>query len=419
MSGLAAQAARIAGYDAENLPPGVAREVMLACSRTITEAERVPTAGAAGRVLAETIVAPFDVPPHDNAAMDGYAVRAADIAPVPATLRVVGIALAGRPWHGRLGPGECVRIMTGGAVPAGADSIVAQEQVRSSGDVVTIDRRHATGANLRRAGEDLRRGAAALEAGTLLGPAAIGLVASLGLGEVAVLRRLRVAHFSTGDEIASFGTPLAAGQLYDSNRYTIAALLDRLGVERLDLGVVPDDPSAIEQALKRAASGCDAIVTTGGISAGDADHVRPVLARLGEVLHWKLAMRPGRPFAFGRLGHAMLFGLPGNPVAAMVAFTQLVKQPLLRLAGLKALPEAPLVTAVATEPLRKRAGRTEFQRGIYSVESGRWTVRSSGDQGSGVLRSMAEANCFIVLGPERGNVVAGEAVAVQPFDWIH
>lgn len=418
MSGLAAQAARIAGYDAENLPPAVARDAMLACSRPIADAERVPTAGAAGRVLAETIVAPFDVPPHDNAAMDGYALRATDLVSPPATLRVVGTALAGRPWHGRLGPGECVRIMTGAAVPAGADSVVAQENVQSSGDLVAIPRRHAVGENLRRAGEDLRRGTAALESGTLLGPAATGLVASLGLGEVAVLRRLRVAHFSTGDEIASFGTPLVAGQLYDSNRYTIAALLDRLGVERMDLGVVRDDPPAIEQALKRAAARCDAIVTTGGISAGDADHVRPVLARLGEVLHWKLAMRPGRPFAFGRLGHAMLFGLPGNPVAAMVAFTQLVKQPLLHLAGLKAPPEAPLVTAMAAEPLRKRPGRTEFQRGIYAVDDGCWTVRSSGDQGSGVLRSMAEANCYIVLEAARGDVVAGEAVNVQPFDWI-
>jgi molybdopterin molybdotransferase len=251
-----------------------------------------------------------------------------------------------------------------------------------------------------------------------VGPAQLGVISSLGIGEVSVKRRLRVAFFSTGDELASVGTPLAKGQVYDSNRYTLHGMLARLGVELLDLGVVRDDPGALEQALRNAAASADAIVTSGGVSVGEADFVRRLLGQLGEVLFWKIAMRPGRPMAFGRIDHAFFFGLPGNPVAVMVTFYQFVREALLVLAG-RSGDLAPMTFRVqSAAALRKVPGRTEYQRGILFRDGGEWKVRTTGQQGSGVLRSMAEANCFIVLEHERGNIAAGEMVSVQPFDGL-
>ena len=274
------------------------------------------------------------------------------------------------------------------------------------------------GQNTRRAGEDLARGAIALPAGKRIGPAELGLLASLGIVEVNVRRRLRVAFFSTGDELASLGQPLAPGQIYDSNRYTLHGLLSRLGAEIIDMGVVPDRPEALEAALGEAAQVADAIITSGGVSVGEADFVRDVLARLGEVNFWKLNIKPGRPMAFGKIGKAWLFGLPGNPVAVMVSYTQFALDALLRLSGLDPVPERPLLAVTAANAIKKQAGRREYLRGIVVAVDGRWQVKTTGNQGSGVLRSMSEANCFVVLPEDCTGVQAGDSVEVQLFDGL-
>jgi len=333
-------------------------------------------------------------------------------------LKQIGTALAGRPFMQPLGPGQCVRVMTGAVMPRGADAVVIQEVVRAKGDAVVVPPGQKAGQNVRYAGEDLKAGVAVLKAGALLRPAELGVIASLGLGEVRVRRRLRVAFFSTGDELASIGAALAEGQVYDSNRYTLHGMLARLGVEAADLGVVRDDPAALEAAFRKAAAQADAIVTTGGVSVGEADFVKALMAKLGEVLFWKIALRPGRPMAFGRIGDAFLFGLPGNPVAVMVAFYELVRDALWILAGRSGDFAIPLLKAISANAIRKIPGRTEYQRGILFREGGEWKVRTTGQQGSGVLRSMAEANCFIVLEHERGRVEAGEPVPVQLFDGL-
>jgi molybdopterin molybdotransferase len=407
-------------YDPDSLHVERARALTRDLVAPIRGVQRVFVREALGRVLAQELISPIDVPAHDNSAMDGYAVRAADLGGTDARLRLVGSALAGRPYAGQVGAGECVRIMTGAIVPAGADTIVIQEVVRAEADTVVVPPGQQQGQNLRRAGEDLPAGRQALPAGKLLRPAELGLIASLGVAEVTVKRRLRVALFSTGDELVSVGTPPRPGEIYDSNRYTIHGMLSRLGCEVLDLGVVRDEPAALEAALRQAAAEADAIVTSGGVSVGEADFIRPLMAHLGEVLFWKIAMKPGRPMAFGRIGadgaSAFLFGLPGNPVAVMVTFYQFVREALLRMMGVE--PIAPLASLPATSltPLKKNPGRTEFQRAVLFREGGQWLVRASGAQGSGVLRSMSEANCFIVLEHERGNVAAGDAVTVQPME---
>jgi len=365
-------------------------------------------------VLAQDIVPQINVPAHDNSAMDGYAVRFSDLEKAP--LREIGTALAGKPFAGKLGAGECVRIMTGAVMPQGADTVVIQEVVKKEADRVTIPPGQKKAQNVRYAGEDLAIGKAVLRSGKLLKPADIGLIASLGMGEVKVKRRLRVAFFATGDELASIGETLKEGEVYDSNRYTLHGMLARLGVEIIDMGVVRDDRAALEKAFA-AASQHDVIITTGGVSVGEADFIKEMMAKLGEALFWKIAMRPGRPMAFGRIGGAFLFGLPGNPVAVMVTFYQFVRDALVHLSGRSAEP-LPLLKAASAENLRKVPGRTEYQRGIVFEERGEWKVRTTGQQGSGVLRSMAEANCFIVLEHERGSVKAGEQVQVQLFEGL-
>jgi molybdopterin molybdotransferase len=350
--------------------------------------------------------------------MDGYAVRFADLGEGETVLEEAGAALAGKAFAGTVGAGQCVRVTTGAVMPAGADTVVVQELVKVRDGKVTVPPGQKAKQNVRYAGEDLRKGVPVLKPGRQLSAADIGLVASLGIGEVAVRRRVRVAFFSTGDELASIGTPLREGEVYDSNRYTLHGMLARLGVEIRDLGVVRDDPAQLEAAFRDAASNADAIVTTGGVSVGEADFVKPMMAKLGEALFWRIAMRPGRPMAFGRIGDAFLFGLPGNPVAVMVTFYQFVREALLAMAGRDGDAGAPLLEAAAAEPLRKVAGRTEYQRGILFREGGVLKVRTTGQQGSGVLRSMSEANCFIVLEHERGRVPAGETVRVQPFEGL-
>jgi molybdopterin molybdotransferase len=408
----------IEGYDPDALHVEKARAAIRACLAPVTESERLPVREALGRVLAEDIVPAIDVPGHDNTAMDGYAVRCADLGTGDTVLEEIGAALAGKAFGGALGPGQCVRVTTGAVMPAGADTVVVQEVVKVNGAKVSIPPGQKAGQNVRYAGEDLKTGVPVLKPGQLLRPAELGVIASLGIGQIAVRRRLRVAFFSTGDELASIGTALKEGEVYDSNRYTLHGMLQRLGVESHDLGVVRDDPALLEAAFRKAAAHADAIITTGGVSVGEADFVKPMMAKLGEALFWRIAMRPGRPMAFGRIGNAFLFGLPGNPVAVMVTFTQFVREALLHMSGRTGDLSVPLLKVPAAVPLRKVPGRTEYQRGVLFRDGGEWKVKTTGQQGSGVLRSMSQANCFIVLEHERGRIEAGEPVQVQLFEGL-
>jgi molybdopterin molybdotransferase len=405
-------------YDPDALRVDKANEAIRACLAPIRETEKVPVREALGRVLAEDIVPAINVPANDNSAMDGYALRFSDLKPGETALTEVGTAFAGRVFEGKLGAGECVRVMTGAVMPPGSDTVVIQEVTRKEGNRVVIPPGQKQAQNVRYAGEDLKAGVAVLRSGKHIGPADLGMIASLGLGQVKVKRRLKVAFFATGDELASIGAPLKEGEVYDSNRYTLYAMLTRLGVELNDLGVVRDDPKLLESAFRRAAESADAVITTGGVSVGEADFTRELMAKLGEVLFWRIAMRPGRPMAFGRIGNAFLFGLPGNPVAVMVTFYQFVRDALLHLSGRTDEYAIPLLKVAASQALRKVPGRTEYQRGILFKEGNEWKVRTSGQQGSGVLRSMSEANCFIVLEHARGKVDAGELVQVQLFEGL-
>ena len=406
-------------YDPNAMPVEKARGHIRAFLEPVTAVERLSVRAALGRVLAEEVVSPVNVPQHDNSAMDGYAVRFDDLKKDgEATLQVIGTAFAGKPFDGSVGPGQAVRIMTGAVIPQGTDTVIQQARAKISGNTVAVAPVTKKGTNTRSAGEDLRQGEPALKRGQPLRPAEIGLLASLGIGEVSVYRKLRVAFFSTGDELVPVGRPLGSGQIYDSNRYTIYGMLTRLGCDVLDMGVIRDDPKAVERAFDEAAQSADVVITSGGVSVGEADYVKQILERLGEVLFWKIAMKPGRPLAYGRIGRAHFFGLPGNPVAVMVTFYQFVRDALLYLSGRRDDYAIPLLGATAAENLRKVPGRTEYQRGVLFREANVWQVRTTGQQGSGVLRSMAEANCFIVLEHERGAVKAGELVHVQLMEGL-
>lgn len=426
----------IAQYDPNAMPIHGAKAIVRQWATPVATIERVALRAALNRVLADDVTSPIDVPAHDNSAMDGYAFDGAALAArtssthaTTLTLRVAGQTFAGHPFERAIAAGECVRIMTGAVIPPGCDTVIPQENVaRADADTISFDPRHiARGANCRHAGEDLSKGASALRAGRILRASDLGLLASLGIGEVAVRRRLRVAFLSSGDELRSIGEPLDAGCVYDSNRYTLFAMLERLNVETLDLGVIRDEPAALEAALRYGAENADVVLSSGGVSVGDADFTRKMLQSFGDIAFWSLAMRPGRPLAFGRLwsggrpaeGHPTLFfGLPGNPVAVMVVFYQIVREALIAMSG--ATPQAALqLTALSTEPLKKRAGRTEFLRGIATREpDGRWHVAPTRSQSSAVLSSMSEANCFIVLAHDQTDVAKGEAVDIMPFDGI-
>jgi molybdopterin molybdotransferase len=404
-------------YDPDTLPVAQARELIHHILAPLRETESVALKEALGRVLAEDVISPLDVPAHDNSAMDGYGVRLADLrGDGPWILRVAGTALAGQPFTGRIAAGECLRIMTGAMIPPGIDAVVMQERVEATESGIRLSACPRAGENLRRAGEDLRQGEVALATGRRLTPADLGLIGSLGLGTITVFRRLRVAFFSTGDEVASIGEPLKPGQIYDSNRYTLYGMLTRIGAEPLDLGRVEDAPEKLEAALLEAARKADVIITSGGVSVGEADYVKALLAKLGEVMFWKIAMKPGRPLACGRIGQAFFFGLPGNPVSVMVTFYEFVQRALQILQGEPDPDPAPSLSLECTSRLRKLPGRTEFQRGImFQNEKGEWRVRATGNQGSGILRSMCQANCFIVLGADQRNVEPGDEVIIQPF----
>lgn len=440
MSRIAEIAAALAGYDPRALSvEGVQAFVAeLVASAIVTQAEPVELREALGRVLSEDIVSPVSVPPHDNSAMDGFAfdgavLRADASAHTMANLRIVGTALAGAAWRGIAGPGDTVKIMTGAVMPAGFDTVIPQEFCTVDGDTVRFPANALRrGDNRRFAGEDLRQGEPALRRGERLSPAAIGMIASLGLPKAPVLRRLRVAYFSTGDEILSLGDAPREGAVYDSNRYTVFGLLSRLGCEVIDLGLVRDDPAALGDTLRRAAREADAIITSGGVSVGEADHTRAVMQALGDMAFWRIAMRPGRPMAVGLIPRdplpdgriadpALLFGLPGNPVAVMVTFLAFVRPALLQMMGChaRAATPPPLLRARSVGPIRKKPGRTEYQRGLVQAVPGALPeVRIAGNQGSGVLSSMVEANGLVVLHHAQGNVEAGEEVDVMLFDGV-
>jgi molybdopterin molybdotransferase len=415
VSGILQTVSCLDDYDPDALRVDKASEAIRACLAPIEDTGTIALRQALGRVLAEDIVPSINVPAHDNSAMDGYALRFSDLENDPVVLEEVGTAFAGRVFEGSVAPGQCVRVMTGAVMPAGTDTVVIQEVTRKDGHRILIPGGQKKAQNVRYAGEDLKAGVPVLRSGKALRAAELGLIASLGKGEVLVKRKLRVAFFSTGDELASIGTPLKPGEVYDSNRYTLYGMLARLGVEITDLGVVRDDPAQLEAAFRKA-SQLDVVITTGGVSVGEADFVKQLMAKLGEVLFWKIAMRPGRPMAFGKIQNAFLFGLPGNPVAVMVTFYELVRDALLHLSGRTDDYAIPLLQVAAALPLRKVPGRTEYQRGVLFREGAQWKVRTTGQQGSGVLRSMAEANCFIVLEHDRGKVEAGELVSVQLLD---
>ena len=441
MSRIADIASALPGYDAADLSVEAVHAFLsrLAASAVVTQRESVALLDALGRVLAEDIVSPISVPPHDNSAMDGYAFDGAVLpcdAPSDASvsLRVAGTALAGATWRGALGAGDAVRIMTGAMMPAGLDTVIPQEFCKVDGDRVSFPARVLRrGDNRRLTGEDLMQGQPALRRGERLSPAALGMVASLGLPGVNVLRRLRVAYFSTGDEILSVGEAPREGAVYDSNRYTVFGLLTKLGCEVIDLGLVRDDPATLAATLQRAAREADAIVTSGGVSAGAADHTRNVMQQLGDMAFWRVAMRPGRPLAVGLIPRAisraipdepapqpaLLFGLPGNPVAVMVTFLAFVRPALLRMMGCHetACAPPPLLRARSKGPIRKKPGRTEYQRGFVKPVAGALPeVTVAANQGSGVLSSMVEANGLVVLHHAQGSVAPGDEVDVMVFD---
>ncbi len=413
------------GFDPQALSVDKAQEFIQHLVQALppVAAEELPLMQALGRIVAEDIISPIHVPAHDNSAMDGFAFDGKQLGLTPLKLRVVGTALAGKAWQGNVKTGECVKIMTGAVMPAGLDTVIAQElaTVHTSGDETIVEIPAGilqAGENRRKAGEDLQRGLPALRVGSALNTAALGLVASLGIAKVNVYRQLRVAYFSTGDEVLSLGDAMREGAVYDSNRFTVFGLLTRMGCQVIDMGVVRDDPMLLEQAFSKASQNADVIITSGGVSVGEADFTKAMMKKLGDVAFWKIAMRPGRPMAVGRLGKCILFGLPGNPVAVMVTFLAFVKPALLHLMG-GTTPKTPYLRAKSAVALRKKLGRTEYQRGfVRTLSDGTLQVEAAGNQGSGVLRSMVEANGLIVLHHHQSSVAAGDEVDVMMFEGV-
>jgi molybdopterin molybdotransferase len=404
-------------YDPSSMDAQIAQQHILHSINPITETEIVPIREALNRVAAEDIRSTINVPSHTNSAMDGYAIRGSDI-PNGGTkqLKLIGTAWAGRPYQGSVSNDECVRIMTGAAMPANTDTVVMQEHVQVNNDLITVDAKQKANQNVRQAGEDIGEGDLVFTPGKLLNPSDIGLIASLGIGKIKVFRKLRVAFFSTGDELVSIGTPLEVGQIYDSNRYTLWSMLTRIGVEINDLGVVRDTPEAVEAAFMEASDNADIVITSGGVSVGDADFVKETLEKLGQVNFWKVAMKPGRPLAFGKIKDAYFFGLPGNPVSVMVTFYIFVQPAIEKMKGHE--PKTRIqIQATSDSELRKRPGRVEYQRGtFYLHNNNEYIVAKTGEQGSGILRSMSDANCFIYLPMESSGIKKGDKVEIWPFD---
>lgn len=404
--------------DTQSLPLDIARANILNAIKPITESVQLDIARALGCVLAEDIHAAANVPNHTNSAMDGYAVRFNDLKEQSPTLKLIGQAFAGHPFEGTVEAGQCVRVMTGGVMPNGSDTVIIQEHVERDGDNIRIGGEHQHGQNIRRAGEDIAAGATVITSGTKLMPMHIGLLASLGISKVKTLRQIKACIFSTGDELRPVGKPLNEGEVYDSNRYMLAAMLKRLGAKITDLGVVEDDEKSLNKAFKKATAGYDVVITSGGVSVGEADFTKKVFTRIGQIHFWKLALKPGRPVAFGKLADAIYFGLPGNPVSVVATFYALVQPALNKMMGLSDIYPLKLYARCAS-PLRKRCGRTELQRGILTANGeGELTVASTGVQGSGILSSVTAANCFIELPSESGGVETGDVVSVIPFSGL-
>ncbi len=406
-------------YDPNSMPVDKARDFISKVLTPIATSERLHIRAALGRVIAEDIVSPLDVPGHDNSAMDGWAYRHSDLVDGDvAVMKRVGTSYAGKPYLGPVGKGECVRIFTGAVIPDGCDTVAMQERVTEDTAGVHIPGDLKPGQNRRFRGEDLKAGALAVQRGTLVGPATVGLLASLGIAEVSVYRKLRVAFFSTGDELKSIGSTLGPGDIYDSNRYTIYSMLECAGCQPIDLGNFVDSPDAIRAGFQAASVNADVVITSGGVSVGEADFIKQMLDELGEVLFWKIAMKPGRPMAYGKVGNAHFFGLPGNPVAVMVTFYQFVRPALATLQGRTDYMLPPTVKATLVNKIKKMPGRTEFQRGVLSIGANGCEVRTTGDQGSGILSSMTQANCFVVLATDVGGVEPGAVVDVQMFEGV-
>ncbi len=414
LSKLATDPSCMDDYDPNAMSVAQARQFIQQFLSPVIETENLATIQALGRVLATDIVSPSNVPNHNNSAMDGYAFKYSEGIKI---IKIIGTAFAGKAFNGVVNAGECVKIMTGAVIPQGADTVVMQERIAIKSDCITLLEVPVKGANVRLAGEDLKVGQTVLAKGHVLKPADLGLIASLGVGEVSVFRKLKVAFFSTGDELVGVGKTLETGQIYDSNRYTIFGMLSRLGAQISDLGVVPDKPDLLEKTLLKAAKENDVVITSGGVSVGEADFMKGLLAKHGQVLFWKINMKPGRPLAYGKVGNSHYFGLPGNPVSAMVTFYQFVREALICLMGSVAKP-LPMFKVECMEAIKKATGRTEFQRGILFETDGIWKVKPLPNQGSGVLSSMSAANCFIVLDDKTGNCEAGKMVNVQLLEGI-
>lgn len=394
-----------------------AEEIIQQYSEAVLETEVINIRQALGRVLRKDVISTLNNPPFDNSAMDGYAVKHEDTQTTPITLKVVGNSFAGHPYQGQsLQNGQAIRIMTGATVPAGADTIIMQEQTcRLNEDEVRIDQASKLGQNLRRCGEDIKVGQVVLSAGTYLTSACIGVLASMGAFEVCVSRKIRVGTLSTGDELQSIGTVLKPGNIYDSNRYSLSGLLTQPAVDVVEKGVIEDEKESIEAAILELSTSCDMILTTGGVSVGEADWIKHIIDEQGQLYFWKVAIKPGRPLAFARINKALFFGLPGNPVSVMITFKKFADIALQKLAG-QAVKEPLRLSVTSQSKIRKRPGRAEFQRGILSRnEQGELVVKSTGDQGSGILSSMSQANCLIVLDTDETGVEIGEQVSVEPF----
>ena len=383
----------------------------------INDYEIINIENAKARTLAENIIASFNVPKHNNSAVDGYGLNASDLpSEETASLTIIGSVFAGQRAITKSSAGQCIRIMTGATIPAGVDTVIMQEHVEVENNTIHIDNRHKAGQNIRLAGEDLKQGEIILQSGKFLTPADIGLIASLGIAEIKVRRKLKIAIASTGNEVISIGDTATASSLYDSNRYSLYAALDRPDIEIINMGILEDTPEALLNSFNQASQTADMIISSGGVSVGDADHTKTALKQSGQVDFWKIAIKPGRPLAFGQLGNSVFFGLPGNPVAVMVTFYQFVLPAIEAMLGIKDKAIAPTLQVKSSENIRKKPGRTEIVRGILVQQADTsWSVRTTGKQGSGILRSMSLANAFIILEHDRDTVKAGELVTVQPF----
>ncbi len=403
--------------DSSTLSVDEARTRIIESVSAVEGSVLLPIRHALGHVLAEDLCSRVNVPNQTNSAMDGYAVLGVDLptGENKLSLTIIGTSWAGKPFPQKVSTGQCVRIMTGASMPDGADTVIMQEHVEKQEDSIEIDARHSVGQNVRAAGEDIQIGETIMRHGRRIQSADLGVIASAGIGELNVYRRLRVAFFSTGDELRSIGEDLEPGMVYDSNRYTLHGMLSQLNVDILDMGVIRDTREDTQKAFRTAAANADVVITSGGVSVGDADFVTDTLNELGKINFWKVAMKPGRPLAFGSLDNAVFFGLPGNPVSVMVTFMQFALPALKCMAG-ETVTKPVSFQVKTADTLKKRPGRTEFQRGyLYQNEKGELRVSSTGAQGSGILRSMHEANCFIILPQECCEAETGTLVDVQPF----